>query len=203
MDITPASDPRVRVELTFHPEGQESLTVSLPRWDYLTEATMRGIKAALRRFRQDQEQRQDEIRRAFRRYQVAIKKYDKALTAWEKRLDDPTVDDPGDEPEEPARPDFGESLDGHEVERLAALFIFKEVLTPAQYKVVAKCTNAEIALAKSEWDKASETPLGELLASPTSLTESTEGPSVPTSSPEDGPDATSESDSHGQTSETS
>jgi len=197
MDIVPASDPRVRVELTFYPEGQPPLTVSLPRWEYLTEATHRGIKDAMRRFRQEQEREQDEIRKAFRRYRIEIKRYEKLVAAWEKHLDDPEVDDPGPEPDEPVRPEFPDPLEMHEVERQATLFIFKEVLTTSEYKAVAKCTNAEIAQAKTLWDKASEIPLGELLASPTSSTESTEGPSTPTSSAGDGPGTTSDADSPG------
>lgn len=202
-DIIPASDPRVRVELTFHPEGQDALTVSLPRWDFLDEATVRSVKAALRRFKQDAEKQVDDIRRAFRRYQTELRKYQKAVTAWEKRLDDPDVDDPGPEPDEPARPDFGEAMDEREAERVANLGIFKEVLTAAEYKMVERCTSAELAQARAVWDKASAVPLGELLASPTSSTESTEGPSAPTSSTEDGPSVTSETGSPGATSETS
>lgn len=202
-DIVPASDPRVRVDLTFHPEGKDPLTVSLPRWDFLDEATVRDVKAALRRFKQDAEKQSDEIRRTFRRYQTELRKHQKALNAWEKRLDDPDVDDPGEEPEEPVRPDFGDTLDEREAERISSLTIFKEVMSAAQYKVVEKCTTAELVQARHVWDQASSVPLGELLASPTSSTESTEGPSEPTSSAVDGPSETSEPESPGETSETS
>lgn len=202
-DIIPASDPRVRVDLTFHPEGHEPVTVSLPRWDFLDEATVRSVKAALRRFKQQAEKQGDEIRRTFRRYQAELRRYQKRLAAWEKQLDDPDVDDPGPEPDEPERPDFGEPMDEREAERVSNLAIFKQVLTAEQYAIVETCTSAELAQARAAWDDASSVPLGELLASPTSSTESTEGPSAPTSSTEDGPSATSASDSPGATSETS
>lgn len=202
-DIIPASDPRVRIDLTFHPEGKDSLAVSLPRWDFLDEATVRAVKAALRRFKQDAERQAGDIRRTFRRYQTEVRKYQKALDAWEKRLDDPEVDDPGPEPDEPARPEFDETMDEREAERVANLAIFKEVLTAAQYKVVEKCTSAELAQARAAWDEASSIPLGELLASPTSLTETTEGPSALISSTADGPSETSEPSSPGEISETS
>ncbi|QLF84238.1 tail assembly chaperone [Mycobacterium phage Soul22] len=159
-DIIPASDPRVRVTLTFHPEGQAPLPVSLPRWDFLDEASVREVKAAIRRFKQDAEKQGDEIRRQFRRYQVESRKYQKALAAWEKRLDDPDVEDPGPEPDEPARPDFGEPMDEREAERIANLAIFKVVLTAEQFAVVENCTSAEIAQAKAEWDRVSAVPLG-------------------------------------------
>lgn len=201
-DIIPASDPRVRVTLTFHPEGKGPLSVSLPRWDFLDEASVRDAKAALRRFKQDAEKQSDEIRREFRRYQTALRKHHKALSAWEKRLDDPEVEDPGPEPEEPPRPEFPEPMDEREAERTANLAIFRVVLTPEQYAVLENCTSAEIAQARAEWDKVSEVPLGELLASPISSTESTEGPSAPTSSPADGQSETSDTDSPGQTSAT-
>ncbi|AEK07766.1 tail assembly chaperone [Mycobacterium phage Avani] len=201
-DIIPASDPRVRVTLTFHPEGQAPLSVSLPRWDFLDEASVRDIKAALRRFKQDAEKQSDEIRRQFRKYQVESRKYQKALAAWEKRLDDPDVEDPGPEPEEPERPDFGEQMDEREAERTANLALFKVVLTDEQFSVVENCTSAEIAQAKAEWDRVSAVPLGELLASPTSSTESTGGPSAPTSSPADGQSETSAPESPGVTSAT-
>lgn len=199
-DIIPASDPRVRVTLTFHPEGKDPLEVSLPRWDFLDEATVRAVKAALRRFKQDAEQRADEIRRVFRRYQSAVRRYQKDMAAWEKRFDDPEVEDPGPEPEEPTRPEFGETPDEREAERTANLAIFKEVLTASQYRIVEKCTSAELAQARAAWDRASEVPLGELLASPTSSTESTGGPSVLTSSVGDGPSETSVDGSLGETS---
>lgn len=202
-DIIPASDPRVRVDLTFHPDGKDPVTVSLPRWDFLDEPTVRAVKASLRRFKQDAERQADEIRRAFRRYQTEVRRYQKACAAWEKKLDDPAVDDPGPEPEEPQRPDYGEQMDERDAERAANLAIFKEVLNAAEYKVVEKCTSAEIAQARDVWDKASAVPLGELLASPTSSTESTEGPSAPTSSTADGQSETSADDSPGATSETS
>ncbi|WP_131805864.1 hypothetical protein [Mycolicibacterium conceptionense] len=202
-DIIPASDPRVRVELTFHPEGKDPVTVSLPRWDFLDEPTVRGIKAVLRRFKQDVEKQAGEIRRNFRRYQADLRRYQKSLDAWEKRLDDPDIDDPGPEPEEPARPDFDETMDEREAERVSSLAIFKEVLTAAQYKVVEKCTTAELVQARAAWDEASSIPLGELLASPTSSTETTEGPSAPISSTADGPSETSVPGSPGETSETS
>ncbi|QRY43180.1 hypothetical protein JVX93_21790 [Mycolicibacterium boenickei] len=202
-DIIPATDPRVRVTLTFHPEGKEPLVVSLPRWDFLDESTLRAVKASLRRYKQDAERQADEIRRKFRGYQVAVRKYQKSLVAWEKRLDDPEIDDPGPEPEEPERPDFGDTPDEREAERTANLAVFKEVLAAAQYRVVEKCTSAELAQARAAWDEASSIPLGELLASPTSSTENTEGPSEPTSSTEDGPPETSEPASPGETSETS
>lgn len=202
-DIVPASDPRVRVDLTFHPEGKEPLTISLPRWDFLDEATVRSIKAAQRHFKQDVQRVQDDIRRAFKRYQIELRKYEKAFTAWTKRLDDPEVEDPGEEPEEPARPDFGDTMDEREAERLITLAIFKEVLTAAQYKMVDKCTTAELVQARTAWDQASSVPLGELLASPTSSTESTEGPSEQTCSAEDGQSETSGTESPGETSETS
>lgn len=202
-DIIPASDPRVRVDLTFHPEGQEPVTVSLPRWDFLDEATVRSVKAALRRFKQDAEKQGDEIRRAFRRYQAEVRRYQKLLAAWEKRLDDPDVDDPGSEPDEPARPDFGDPMDEREAERVSNLAILKEVLTVDQYAMVETCTSAELAQARAAWDEASSVPLGELLASPTSSTESTGGLSEPTSSTEGGQSATSDPDSPGLTSETS
>lgn len=201
-DIIPASDPRVRVELTFHPEGKDPLVVSLPRWDFLDEPTVRAVKATLRRFKQDAEKQADEIRRAFRRYQGELRKWQKAITAWEKRLDDADVDDAGPEPDEPQRPDFDDVMDEREAERVSNLAIFKEVLTAAQYKTVEKCTSAEIAQARAAWDEASSIPLGELLASPISSTESTEGPSAPTSSTADGQPETSESGSPGATSET-
>lgn len=202
-DIVPASDPRVRVDLTFHPDGKDPVSVSLPRWDFLDEATVRNIKAALRRFKQDAERQSDEIRRTFRRYQTELRKHQKALNAWEKRLDDPEIDDPGEEPEEPVRPDFGDTLDEREAERISSLTIFKEVLSAAQYKVVEKCTTAELVQARQVWDQASSVPLGELLASPTSSTESTEGPSEQTCSAEDGQSETSDTESPGETSETS
>lgn len=202
-DIVPASDPRVRVELTFHPDGEEPLVVSLPRWDFLDEPTVRSVKAALRRFKQDAEKQSDEIRRRFRRYQTELRKHQKALNAWEKLLDDPEVEDPGDEPTEPERPDFGETLDEREAERISSLAIFKEVLTEAEYAVVEKCTTAELVQARTAWDAATGVPLGELLASPTSSTESTEGPSELTSSHEDGQSETSGEGSPGETSETS
>ncbi|AEK07767.1 tail assembly chaperone [Mycobacterium phage Avani] len=162
-DIIPASDPRVRVTLTFHPEGQAPLSVSLPRWDFLDEASVRDIKAALRRFKQDAEKQSDEIRRQFRKYQVESRKYQKALAAWEKRLDDPDVEDPGPEPEEPERPDFGEQMDEREAERTANLALFKVVLTDEQFSVVENCTSAEIAQAKAEWDRVSAVPLGGII----------------------------------------
>lgn len=202
-DIIPASDPRVRVELTFHPEGKDAVTVSLPRWDYLDEPTARAIKASLRRFKQAAERQADQIRREFRRYQAELRKYQKAVTAWEKRVDDPDVDDPGPEPDEPPRPDFDETMDEREAERAANLAIFKEVLTASQYRMVEKCTSAELAQARAAWDEASSIPLGELLASPTSSTENTEGPSEPTSSAEDGRSETSGTGSLGETSGTS
>lgn len=200
-DIIPASDPRVQVELTFHPNGKEPLTISLPRWDFLDEATVRQVKSALRRLKQDAEKQSDEIRRTFRRYQVELRKHDKAMNAWLKRLDDPEVDDPGEEPVEPERPDYGDTPDEREAERSASLLIFKEVLSAAQYKVVEKCTTAELVQARAAWDAASTVPLGELLASPTSSTESTEGPSAPTSSAEDGPSETLDPESPGEISE--
>lgn len=202
-DIVPASDPRVRVDLTFHPDGKEPLTISLPRWDFLDEATVRSIKAALRRFKQEAEKQSDEIRRTFRRYQMEMRKHQKALNAWEKRLDDPEIDDPGEEPEEPARPDFGDTLDEREAERISSLRIFKEVLSAAQYKVVEKCTTAELVQARKVWDEATAVPLGELLASPISSTESTEGPSEQTCSAEDGPSEISDTSSPGEISATS
>lgn len=202
-DIIPASDPRVRVEMTFHPAGKDPFTVSVPRWDFLDEPTTRAVKAALRRFKQDAERQAEDIRRTFRRYRVDMRKYEKALNAWEKRLKDPDVEDPGEEPEEPSRPDFGEQMDEREAERATTLAILKEVLPAAQFKLVEKCTTAELMQARSLWDKASEVPLGELLASPISSTESTEGPSAPTSSTADGPSETSDTDSPGATSETS
>lgn len=202
-DIVPASDPRVQVSLTFHPEGKDPVPVSIPRWDFLDEPTIRAIKAALRRLKQDAEKRSDEIRRAFRRYQAEIRRYQKAYTAWEKRLDDPEIDDPGDEPDEPARPDFDDTMDEREAERVSSLLIFKEVLSAAQYRMVEKCTTAELMQARKIWDDATLVPLGELLASPISSTESTEGPSALTSSPEDGQSETSAVDSLGETSETS
>lgn len=202
-DIIPASDPRVRVELTFHPEGKDPVTVSLPRWDFLDEPTARAIKASLRRFKQEAEKQADGIRRVFRRYQAELRKYQKAVTAWEKRVDDPDVEDPGPEPDEPDRPDFDDTMDEREAERAANLAIFKEVLTTTQYRMVEKCTTAELVQARAAWDEASSIPLGELLASPTSLTETTEGPSAQTSSTADGPSETSEPGSPGETSETS
>lgn len=202
-DIVPASDPRVRVDLTFHPDGKDPVSVSLPRWDFLDEPTTRAIKAALRRLKQDAEKQSDEIRRAFRRYQAEIRRYQKAYAAWEKRLDDPEIDDPGDEPEEPVRPDFGDTMDERQAERVSSLLIFKEVLTAAQYKMVDKCTTAELMQARKIWDDATSVPLGELLASPTSSTESTEGPSEQTCSAEDGQSETSDTESPGETSETS
>lgn len=202
-DIVPASDPRVRVDLTFHPDGKDPVSVSLPRWDFLDEPTTRAIKAALRRLKQDAEKQSDEIRRAFRRYQAEIRRYQKAYTAWEKRLDDPEIDDPGDEPDEPERPVFDNTMDEREAERFSSLLIFKEVLTAAQYKVVEKCTTAELMQARKIWDDATSVPLGELLASPTSSTESTEGPSEQTCSAEDGQSETSADESPGETSETS
>jgi hypothetical protein len=202
-DIVPASDPRVRVYLTFHPEGKDPLTVSLPRWDFLDEATVRDIKAALRRIKQDAEKQADEIRRTFRRYQTELRKHQKALNAWEKRLDDPEIDDPGEEPIEPERPDFGDTLDEREAERISSLKIFEIVLSKAEYRVVEKCTTAELVQARKIWDKATAVPLGELLASPTSSTESTEGPSERTCSAEDGQSETSDESSPGETSETS
>ncbi|OBF14395.1 hypothetical protein A5720_28190 [Mycolicibacterium conceptionense] len=177
--------------------------MSLPRWDFLDEPTVRGIKAVLRRFKQDVEKQAGEIRRNFRRYQADLRRYQKSLDAWEKRLDDPDIDDPGPEPEEPARPDFDETMDEREAERVSSLAIFKEVLTAAQYKVVEKCTTAELVQARAAWDEASSIPLGELLASPTSSTETTEGPSAPISSTADGPSETSVPGSPGETSETS
>lgn len=201
-DIIPASDPRVWVDLTFHPEGKDPLTVSLPRWDFLNEATVRSIKAAMRRLKQDAEKQADEIRRTYRRYQVELRKHDKAMNAWMKLLDDPEVDDPGEEPVEPERPDYDEMPDERDAERNTSLAIFREVMTAAQYKVVEKCTTAELVQARAAWDKATAVPLGELLASPTSSTESTGGLSAPTSSIEGGPSATSDPDSPGETSET-
>lgn len=203
MDIANPADPRVRVEFTFHPKTGAPVTVSLPRWDFLDEATMRNVKAALRRFKQDQERQQDDIRRAFNRYRIDVKRHAKTVEAWEKLLDDPECDDPGPAPELPARPVFDDPPDGYEVDRMAALFIFKEVVTAAQYKVLEKCTTGELMQAKAQWDKHSEIPLGELLASPISSTPSTEGPSAPTSSPADGPDATSGNGSRGLISVTS
>ncbi|WP_418021564.1 hypothetical protein [Mycolicibacterium peregrinum] len=161
------------------------------------------MKASLRRFKQDAEKQGDEIRRVFRRYQAELRKWQKAITDWEKRLDDPDVDDPGPEPDEPQRPDFDDVMDEREAERASNLAIFKEVLTAAQYRVVEKCTSAEIAQARAVWDEASSIPLGELLASPTSSTETTEGPSGPTSSTAVGQSETSDIGSPGSTSETS
>lgn len=203
MDIVPATDPRVRVELTFHPKGKPPLTVSLPRWDYLDEATVRDIKGELRRFKQEAQKQADDIRSQFRRYQIASAKYNKAFAAWEKRLDDPEVDDPGEEPAEPARPEFAEPMDEREAERAITLRLLRHVLTAAEFRAVDKCTTAELVQAKSAWDAASAVPLGELLASPTSSTESTEGRSERTSSAEDGLSGTSGTGSPGETSETS
>lgn len=202
-DIIPASDPRVRVELTFHPEGAEPVTVSIPRWDYLDESTVRNVKASLRRFKQDAQKQVDEIRRGFRRYQIEVRKFEKAFTSWEKRLNDPDVEDPGPEPDEPERPDFDDAMDEREAERATTLAILKQVTDKEVYRVLEKCTTAELVQAKAVWDEASEVPLGELLASPTSSTESTEGPSELISSAPDGQSETLDLGSPGGTSETS
>jgi hypothetical protein len=203
IDIINASDPRVRVELTFHPEGKDPVVVDIPRWDYLDETTVRRIRASLRHFTQDAERLVEETRRGFRRYQIEYKKYEKLFTAWVKRLDDPEVEDPGPEPEEPARPVFENPPDEAEAHRATILACFKEVVPVNIFKLLEKCSTAELAQGKNEWDKHSSIPLGELLASPTSLTGSTERPSSPTSSTEDGTDTTSEADSPGVNSESS
>lgn len=202
VDILPASDPRVRVEMTLHPPESPDLVLSLPRWDYLDEQTVRAIKVGLREFKDAAQEQGDKIRRHFRSYRLALKRYEKALTAWEKRLDDPGCDDPGPEPEEPTRPDFDDQMDERDAERAVTLLIFRHVLTGAEYEALDKCTTAEIMQAKALWDRESETPLGELSASPTSSTGSTEGLSAPTSSTEVGVAETSASASDGPTSVT-
>jgi len=202
-DIVSGSDPRVRVGLTFHPDGGEPLTVSLPRPDFVDYPTELKMKADWRRMTQGANETLREIRRVHRRNQIAWVKYDKAFAAWEKQLRDPDVEDPGPEPEEPVDAELPEAVSPRDAEREAALVIFKHLLSAAEYKVVQKCTTAELLQAQLAWEKASEVPLGELLASPTSSTETTEGPSERTSSPADGQSETSEADSPGETSETS
>lgn len=200
VDIIPATDPRVRVELTFH-SGKTQLIVDIPRMDYLPETQVRGVKAALRRITRDAEKQSDDIRRTFRRYQIEYKKYLKAFEAWEKRLD--AGEDPGEEPEEPVRPEFDEVPDASEAQRTTALAMLREVVPAKVFTQLEKCSTAELVQAQTVWTAASAVPLGELLASPTSSTETTERPPSPTSSTEDGTDTTSEPDSPGMNSESS
>lgn len=202
-DIVSGSDPRVRVEMTFHPDSGEPLSVSVPRPDFVPHQTELKMKADFRRITQDANERVREIRRTHRRNQIELVKYDKAFAVWEKKLRDPEVEDPGPEPDEPITEELPEVMSANEAEREAALVIFKHLLSAQDFKVVQKCTTAELLQAQLAWEKASEVPLGELLASPTSSTETTEGPSERTSSPADGPSETSEPDSPGETSETS
>lgn len=201
-DIISDSDPRVRVELTFHPDG-DPLVVSLPRPDFLKYDVERAMQSDWRRMKQDADRTLQDIRRTHRRNQIEWAKYDKAFGLWEKKLRDPEVEDPGPEPEEPTTPELPEVPTGRDAERAAALVIYKHLLAPDEYAVVEKCTTAELLQGQAAWEKASEVPLGELLASPTSSTETTEGLSEPTSSTPDGPRETSETESPGETSETS
>ncbi len=202
-DIVPPSDPRVRVELTFHPEGKEPLTVSLPRPDFVDDPTEAAMQADFRRMKQDAADLIQQIRRTQKKRQIEAVKYDKAFAVWEKKLHDPDCEDPGPEPEEPEPWEFPEVSSERDAERRATLIIYKHLVTPAEYRVLSKCSTAELMQGRALWEKASEVPLGELLASPTSSAESTEGRSERTSSAEDGLSGTSGTGSPGETSETS
>lgn len=197
VEILPASDPRVRIELVFHPPAGDALVVSLPREDYLDELTVRAVYAELHKLNRTAERERNEIPRTYRRFQVEQAKYQKAFDVWLRKLNDPDVDDPGPEPEEPEQPEFPAPPTDIENSRTAALAAFKVLLAADEYEVIEQCTTAEVTQAFTAWGKHSAIPLGEFLASLTSSTENTERPSSLTSSTEDGTDTTSDTDSPG------
>lgn len=186
MDIVNASDPRVRVELVFHPEGGDELVLSIPRYDYLPEGVYRQMMTAINNLAKEQRATFSRIHKARQEYKVAVKRWQADVKRWETALDDGET--AGEFPTEPVEPDFDaeEALEEMAVIRSAALARFKPAVTKEQFTVLQKCTTGELKLAATEWEEKSGIPLGELLASSTSSTESTEAPSNTTSSPEGG-----------------
>ena len=185
MDVVTPLDPRVRVDLVFHPEGGEELAISIPRYDYLPEGVYRAMITAINKLAKDQKATFSGIHKAQRDYQVAVKRWRSAVKKWETTLED--GGDPGDFPTEPVEPDLaaGEALEEMGIIRAAALARFKPVVPKEQYLMLQKCTTGELRQAATEWEEKSGIPLGELLASATSSTETTEAPSSMISSSED------------------
>ncbi|QZT61243.1 hypothetical protein [Mycolicibacterium austroafricanum] len=128
------------------------------------------------------------IHKAQRDYQVAVKRWHSDVKKWESALD--AGDDPGEFPAEPEEPEIvgTEALEETAVIRAASLARFKHVTSKDEYAILQKCTTGELRQAATEWEEKSGIPLGELLASSNSSTESTEAPSNTTSSPADSVD---------------
>ncbi|MCV7009490.1 hypothetical protein [Mycobacterium gordonae] len=75
--------------------------------------------------------------------------------------------------------------------RLATLLMLKPFLSAADYKVCETLPVGQLNAIQVVWREKSSIPLGEFLASADSSTENTEAQSDSTSTPEDGPAATS------------
>ncbi|MCB1282344.1 MAG: hypothetical protein KDB18_12560 [Salinibacterium sp.] len=185
MDVVSPSDPRVRVELTFHPADGDELVLSIPRYDYLPEGVYRSMITGINKLAKEQKATFSRIHKAQRDHQVALKRWQAAVKKWETAMDD--GEDPGEFPAEPEEPDITgtESLEEMAVIRSAALERFKHVVTKEQFALLRSCTTGELRQAATKWEELSGIPLGELLASSNSSTETTEAPSNTTSSQED------------------
>jgi hypothetical protein len=137
LEIPAADDPRVTVAMTVALKGGKTLTLSMPRFDFMDEPTHRDMTAELEKI------------------------------------------------------DADETLTPRERARATTLVMLKPFVGAQDYKRCESLVVGQLAMIRDHWFAQSNITLGEYLASAPSSTATTEAPSDTTSTPEDGPDATS------------
>ena len=103
-------------------------------------------------------------------------------------IDEPTHKDMSVELE---KIDADETLSARERVRASTLVMLKPFVAARDYKQCESLVVGQLNVIRDHWIAQSNITLGELLASAASSTANTEAPSNTTSTPEDGPDATS------------
>jgi hypothetical protein len=136
-DIPAADDPRVTLTMTVALKAGKTLSLSVPRFDFVDEATHKDMTIELEKI------------------------------------------------------DADETLTARERARAITLVMLKPFVGARDYKICESLVIGQLTMIRDHWFAQSNITLGEYLASAPPSTANTEAPSNTTSTPEDGPDATS------------